>query len=147
MSQKNQLVAIQYDDYSIVTGQDFRETITLKDPNNLIAGVAQPLDLTGYTIQMDIRKTNSKNSDLLVSLTDTNGGVTGPAGGVLDATGIVTFFIDNLVTKDTTDANSIGNNVGRCAFYDVFILPPAVGADNMQIMHGQIPITESTSNV
>lgn len=143
MSQTSIQKSTEYNNWTIITGQDFREVIRFKDPLNLDAeGKPLPKDITGYTARMDIRKTNAKTSDLIISLTDSNGGI------IIDGpNGIMEFFIDNTVTKDVSTPDSIGNQVGKCRYYDVFVTPPAVGADNLRLFHGTINIVDSTSDV
>ena len=144
---------VQYDGWVIVTGQDFREKIIVRDTTqDKITNpdwdkcepesqqkIHPPKDLTGWTAKMDIRVSKSFESDLIKSLSSGLGitiGSPDPVDGSLE------IFIDNTETK----IDPILEYAGKSVYYDLFLIPPSP-QDNVRILYGTIFIEQATTDV
>jgi len=142
--------AVKYDGWEIVTGQDFRQKIILRDttkpkiknPNYSSCNpdskeyIYPPKDLTDCTGKMDIRVANDSTSELIISL-ETGAGMTFGSPDPIDGT--IELFIDNTVTAGFIPYK------GR-VYFDLFFTPPSP-QDNMRIIYGQILIIEAVTDV
>ena len=115
----------QYDGWIIVTGQDFRQKLVVRDasqpkisnPDSSCSNpsaptrIFPPKDLTGWTAKMDIRATAAVSGTLIKSLVSGSGitlGTPDPADGTVE------LFIDSTETK----AAPFTNYKGARVFYD-----------------------------
>ena len=142
--------ALKYHGWEIVTGQDFREVIIIRDPSqpkisnpdytscgeNGPREIYPPKDLTGWDVKMDIRVGPGSSSDLIKALS-VGLGIT--LGGV---DGSIELFIDNTETA----VDPILENAGKRGYFDLFLIPPAPD-DNIRAIYGTIPIIEATTDV
>lgn len=145
-------IGIEYNEWRIVTGQDFREIFHLKDPElpqvdnpdydpkcvespDNRKKLYQDKDLTGYSAKMDIRD----NSGTLIISLETGSGIT--LGQPNPEDGTVEIFIDNTVTK----ISPISDNIGKLK-YDLFIIPP-LPEDNKRILYGTIEVIAAITDV
>jgi len=146
--------AVELNGWCIVTGQDFRESIFVKDttlptiPNpdynedctediNNRKELYQAKDLTDYEAKMDIRDSNTVAGNLIKALGTISGGIT-----ITALTGEVEIFIDNSETK----IDPILSAAGSDAFYDLFLIPLAP-EDNQRVLFGTIQIIGAVTNV
>lgn len=109
-------------DFYIEQGATFYQPIVWKDEND------DPVDLTGYTARMQIRKT-VKSTDPLISLTTTNGRIT--LGG---AQGTVTLEI---AAEDTADFTTF------CGVYDLEV--EASDGTVTRLLEGQVEISREVT--
>lgn len=149
--------AIEFNGWCIVTGQDFREIISVKDPSlpkipnpefdpeceedpiKNPKELFQPKDLTGFSSKMDIRtKEGHQLGTLIIALATGGNGII--IGSPNPTDGIVEIFIDNLVTKISPISENLGDQ-----FYDLFLIPSL--GDNQRISFGKIKIVDATTDV
>ncbi len=109
-------------DFYIEQGATFYQPLIWKDSND------DPVDVTGYTARMQIRKT-VKSSDVLISLTTANGRIT--LGG---AAGTVTLEIS---AEDTADFEIF------CGVYDLEL--EALDGTVTRLLEGQIEISREVT--
>ena len=113
--------AVIYDFY-VEQGATYQLDITWKQPDGT------PVNLTGYTARMQIRKT-VKSTDPLISLTTTNGRIT--LGG---AQGTVTLEI---AAEDTADFTTF------CGVYDLEV--EASDGTVTRLLEGQVEISREVT--
>lgn len=147
-----------FNSWEIITGLNFIEQILIRDatqakitnpdydPNQPITvnnqpEVYPPLDLNGYTAKMDIRAGNTRDSDLIISLSDANTGLRLNDPSL----GFITIFIDGADTG--AEETGIGDYADKCVFFDLIIDPNVAGQKQRRILKGKITITESVTNV
>lgn len=136
------------DNWSIRTGQDFREVIIVRDttlpkidnPDYDSCDPDSPKkiypekDLTGYNVKMDIREKADVSSAIVHSFE--------VGDGVTITGGAVELFIDNTVTK----APPITDFKGKTVYYDLYLVPPSP-QDNMCIIFGSMQVIGSVTDV
>ena len=151
MSNANEPESQEYNGWCIRTGADFRQRIRLSDPTqpnpdypatSKFKYLPKPLD--AFTFQMDIRTRNSKDAPLVISLTNANGGIIQALDADADA-GFLTFFIDDTVTVDDTNPESIANQ--DKVFFDLFQIPTTPGADREFLFNGKIEVKHTITDV
>lgn len=105
----------------IVQGADFSWVITYQDSDG------NPINLVGYTAQMQVRQTINSEDPPLVDVSTTNGHI------IIDAAnGIITVTIPHSITEDL--------EAPLDAFYDIFITS---GADfKTRLIFGSVSIPE-----
>lgn len=109
-------------DFVIEQGATFYQELVWKD------SVGDPIDLTGYTARMQIRKT-VKSSDAILSLTTENGRIT-----LGDAEGTITLEVD---AEDTADLTEF------CGVYDLEV--EASDGTVTRLIQGQIEVSREVT--
>ena len=104
-------------------GSTFQRVISVTQPG--ASGIYEPVDLTGYTARMQIRKKHQ--GDLLISLTTENGGLT-----IDDAEGTVTIDMTAAQTSEIT----------RSGVYDLELI---VGSTVTKMLRGQFILTHEVT--
>lgn len=89
------MTAGQYD-ITIEQGATFERTLTWNDQNG------SPINLTGYTARMHVRRTHYDNGTPLLTLTTENGGIT--LGG---AAGTIALTVSATATSAVTAASGV----------------------------------------
>lgn len=109
-------------DFYIEQGATFYQQIVWKD------SAGDPIDLTGYTARMQLRKT-VKATDVILSLTTENGRIT--LGG---AEGTITLEVD---AEDTADLTEF------CGVYDLEV--EASDGTVTRLLQGQIEVSREVT--
>jgi hypothetical protein len=120
-------------DFVVRRGSTLRRSVTwYSDPvwtdrteTELNTGASTPVDLTGYTGRMQIRKADRTN-ELVQELTTENGGLT-----FGDVAGTITFFISDTDTELFTDDDNV---------YDFEIVEP--GGDVVPFLAGKFTMQD-----
>ena len=144
--------------WKIITGLDFCERFLLRDPTQPkivnpdyddtqpitpinSPEIFPPLDLNNYTVKMDIRTGDTRDSALIHTIETGGGGASVNDPDV----GFVTMFIDGSLTG--AEDTGIADFAGRCTFFDLILMPNQPGKKDIRLFKGELPIIEATTNV
>lgn len=108
-------------DLTIEKGATFRKTIYITDSDEVA------VDITGYTAQMQIRRT-SQSAANFIELTTSNGGIT-----ITGAEGKIALYVSDVDTTAITEDRGI---------YDLEIFN---GTDIVKILRGSVSILEEST--
>lgn len=113
-------------DITIEQGAQFSPTFTWTDDNG------DPVDLTGYTAKMEIRKEKDKTSAKIITLTDSGGGI-----DINGTEGEVTPIID---ASETAELGFLW------AWYDLQLTPPDNSEAVKRLVQGRVEFDKSVTS-
>lgn len=132
-------LSTDYNEFKIIIDQGFEQRFRVLDVDE--NDVKTPRDLTGYTAKMSVRKSASRLSEEIVTLTTENGRI------ILGEADPTDGWINLFISATDTDSAPINENVGK-AFYDFFLIPPTGQPDiNERLLTGSLQIVGSTTDV